>query len=64
MVYSQCEEEELLPLAQRLVDYIENDDAKSAIFKKYSHKRLLRASLYAKDWCEKGNRLPETPVKQ
>ncbi|KAJ3103812.1 G2/mitotic-specific cyclin [Phlyctochytrium planicorne] len=51
--YSGYTEEELIPCVELMLDYLERPVKYEALHKKYSSKKFMRASVYAKDWMDK-----------
>lgn len=60
--YSGYSQQELLPCAQVMLDYVLNPDldTSSAFFKKYASKKHLKASIFVREWAT--HRWPESDV--
>lgn len=69
MFYSGVTESQIIPGAELLIELLSHPDfEKQYVFKKYSNKKFLRASTFARDWAkshvdEDGEWLP-TPAQQ
>ncbi|KAK9686907.1 G2/mitotic-specific cyclin [Basidiobolus ranarum] len=58
--YSGYSEEELLPVVNILIDSLAKPVKYEAVFKKYSIKKLMRISIFVKEWVDK--RMPSTQL--
>lgn len=51
--YSDYTEAEILPVVDLTLDYLCRPTKHEALFKKYSSKRFMKASIFVRDWVRK-----------